>query len=246
MTPGIHTPAPTAAVTPLQELLIGWRGSQLRIRQFALTVDDTTAPLHELCAFRAEIFYANGRRPKFRNAEGRFVDAHSLDHGSYHLTAHAWPDAPPSAYIRLAPPALIDHFQTRALLGPSQFAARLAAHQLPETAIFEHSRLVVSEQARGKGLGALMNAAAMATARALGAAGMVGLCGIDDGQHIFQQRFGFIVSPGTKRYSTIYDDHICVIVNRTQDRAADYESLLHELQRRIIAASHRTQGFFIG
>ncbi|MET7458519.1 hypothetical protein ABZT03_43285 [Streptomyces sp. NPDC005574] len=236
MTSSAHGALPAPAAARFRDVAVGWRGWHLRIRRLPLAVCDTSAVLQDLRAFRAEILFAAGRRPAFRDFEGHFVDAHMLDHGAYHVTAHPEPSAPPSGYIRLAPPALTGHFQTRAFLGDDRFLSVLEADGMPERAVFEHARMVVAEHARGVGLGVLLNAAAIATARALGAAGMVGICGMDDGQHQLQQRFGFIICPGTEHYSAHYQDHVCAIVHRTDDRNGEYEDLVHQLHQRITFA----------
>ncbi|MFF3313597.1 hypothetical protein [Streptomyces sp. NPDC002952] len=235
MTSPARSSTPSLTVIPFRDISVGWRGLYLRIRRLPLNVCDTTTILQDLRAFRAEILYAAGRRPEFRAPDGRFVDTHILDHGAYHLTVHPDPSMPPSGYIRLAPSVLTSHFQTRALLGEDRFIALLATHEMAQSGVFEHSRLVVAEDARGAGLGILMNAAAIASARALGAAGMVGICGMDDGQHHLQQRFGFTICPDTEHYSTYYQDHVCVISRQIGNMNDEHEDLVHQLHQRIVS-----------
>jgi hypothetical protein len=232
MSSALNATIPSVSV-PFREMLFGWHGMNLRIRRLPLMVCDTTTVLQDLRAFRAEILFAGGRRPEFRAPDGRFVDAHMLDHGAYHITAHTEPSGPPKGYIRLAPPALTGHFQTRALLGDERFVTLLETHKILSRAVFEHSRLVVAEAARGVGLGILLNAVAVATARALGAAGMVGICGMDDGQHRLQQRFGFRILPETEHYSTQYQDHVCAVLHRAGNSNGESEYLTRQIYQEI-------------
>ncbi|MFE6775301.1 hypothetical protein [Streptomyces sp. NPDC057702] len=239
----IAAPARAKAAGP-RETVLPWRGDDLLLRCHATPTDTDAGPLPRLRAFRAEMLYAAGQRPAFRDPDGSFVDPQPLDFGAWHFTAHRDPAAPPAGYIRLAPPALSDHFQSRALIGPDQFAALLPALGVPGSATFEHSRLVVAEHARGVGLGALMNACAVAAARILGAVAMVGTVGFDGGHVTLQQRFGFSVCPGTERYSPLYRDHVCVVAQRTASAAehpAPYEPLV-DLVRQHLARALPDQG----
>ncbi|MEV0394733.1 GNAT family N-acetyltransferase [Polymorphospora rubra] len=228
-----RTPAPTVA--PFRNAVVEQQGWHLRIRQLPLAACNTTRLLQELRAFRAEVLYAGGRRPEFRNRAGEYVDAQLLDFGAYHITAHATATAPPGGYVRLVPPALTSQFQTRALLGPERFRALLDAHQASEDDVYEPSRLVVAEHARGLGLGAVLNAAALAAAQALGAAGVVAICGMDDGQHRFHQRFGYRLLPGTEHYDTHYEDHVSAMAHWTGDPNGEYHDLVHQIHRSITA-----------
>ncbi|MFB6396987.1 hypothetical protein [Polymorphospora lycopeni] len=237
MSAPVRTPAPV--VGPLWDVVVEQRGWHLHIRQLPLAACNNTRLLQELRAFRAEILYAGGRRPEFRNPAGQYVDAQLLDFGAYHITAHATPTAPPSGYIRLVPPALNGQFQTRELLGPDRFAAVLDLHRIAGEGVYEPSRLVVAGWARGLGLGAVLNAGAIATARALGAAGIVAICGMDDGQHRFHQRFGYRVCAGTEHYSTHYQDHVCAIVHPVDGPGGEYADLIDQLHAGIGSAAGR-------
>lgn len=184
---------------------------------------------------RARILYDNGRRPAFQDAEGAHVDEQELDHGAWHFVARRTPDGPPLGYVRLATPAHGELFQTRAYLGPDGFAELLRADGLRPDAVFEHSRLVVEHRARKLGLGVHLNAVAIAAARALGAAAMVGTSGTKDGQDGFHERFGFGAVPGTRRYVPHYTEDVVVMLHRTADGAGAYADLVDRLVPELVS-----------
>ncbi|MCX2185023.1 GNAT family N-acetyltransferase [Streptomyces sp. SKN60] len=192
--------------------------------------DAATAARLERCReFRARVLFDGGRRPEFRAADGRYVDAQVLDLGSWHFTARQGPGGPVIGYIRLVTPGTVEHFQSRVFLGPERFTALLRVEEAGAGGVFEHSRLVVDATARGLGLGAYMYAVAMAAARQLGAEAMIGISGTADGQFRLYKRFGFHIVKGTRSYVEHYGEDVCVIFNHTADGAGEFEALVERL-----------------
>ncbi|MFF3055780.1 hypothetical protein [Streptomyces sp. NPDC057909] len=182
-------------------------------------------------AFRARILCDGNRRPEFRSGDGSFADVQELDFNAWHFTARK-PGGPVLGYIRLATPAALMHHQTRLFLGPDRFTAFLDGEDVRDGGVFEPSRIVVDEAARGLGLGAYLFAVSMAAARVLGASAMVATSGTADGQLQLWQRFGFRIVPGSRAYIERYTEDVVAIVNRTQDTAAEFEGLVSRIAAR--------------
>jgi predicted GNAT family N-acyltransferase len=180
--------------------------------------------------FRARIFWDGGRRPAFRASGGSFTDEQELDYSSWHFAAYLESTEELVGYVRLNIPAAdVTNYQVHGYLGAEKFAAFLKSEGLSENEVFEWARLAVDPASRGSGLGAYLNAIAIAAARSLGAAAMIGTSGTADGQDLFHQRFGFHVVPGTRAYVDFYTEDVCILINHTADGANMYEDLVDRL-----------------
>jgi hypothetical protein len=203
---------------------------------------------------RARILFDRGRRPEFRAADGDHTDDQDLDYGAWHFVARLHPDEAPLGYIRLATPQLGALFQSRAFLGERRYAGLLTAAGVRADRVFEHSRLVVEHRARKLGLGAHLNAAAIAAAYSLGATAIVGTSGTRDGQDHFHERFGFRAVPGTRRYVEQYTEDVVQLFHLVGDGAGEYDELVARLAGQfpalaaaasaaaLLGTPHRTPG----
>ena len=215
-----------------------WHISVFQVASDASDAAELTQHIREL---RARILFEDGRRPEFRAAGGAHVDAQALDQGAWHFAAASHAGGPPLGYVRLCTPAAGELFQSRAYLGAEAFAALLRAQGLDPGKVFEHSRLVVEPRARKLGLGEYLNAMALAAARCLGAAAMIGISGTADGQDRFHGRFGFRPVEGTRRYVAHYAEDVVVMLHRVADGAGEHDALVSVLSERFpeLAAAGR-------
>jgi predicted GNAT family N-acyltransferase len=184
-------------------------------------------------ALRARILFDHGRRPEFLRADGSHAHDQDLDSGAWHFIARAEPDGPPLGYVRLSTPATGALFQSRAYLGAVRYEELLQAQGVGVHNTFEHSRLVVEHSARKLGLGAYLNALAVAAAHQLGAAAMIGTSGTKDGQDRFHARFGFCAVPGTRRYVEQYTEDVVIMFHRAADGAGQYGELVAQLREKF-------------
>lgn len=215
----------------------------LSFERDGVTLGITASPdarrLDELRTFRAEVLYADGRRPEFRDPHGRFIDDQEIDSGAYHLTARASVDGPLLAYARIAVPELSDGFQCRELLGPNALRAALEGFGVNGERVVEAGRLVVKQKRQGRQLGKLFISVGLAVVRVHGAEATIGTAGVLDGQARLYQRFGFKVHPGERYYSTHYQDEICVIVHRTADGALEFEDTVAAMAEQIVSTARQ-------
>jgi hypothetical protein len=63
-------------------------GNSLRIKVDRPGRDSQPGLLSAIRAFRAEVYYADGRRPSFRAPDGRFADPDDADLHAHHITCH--------------------------------------------------------------------------------------------------------------------------------------------------------------
>jgi len=121
--------------------------------------------LNEIREFRARVLYDNGRRPRFRQADGRYTDEDRLDEAAYHLSARL--AGALAGCVRLLP--MSDHSSclTEQLLGPSRFASMLRGLRVSRSQMIEGGRWIVDPTRRGARLGVLLAAGGVAVARAL-------------------------------------------------------------------------------
>ncbi|MER5627841.1 GNAT family N-acetyltransferase [Streptosporangium sp. NPDC002544] len=164
--------------------------------------------------FRAWVLYDNGSRPSFRVADTDYVDAQSLDLGSYHLIAYLEGGTEIVGCARLAPPGLAPRFQTRCHLGDREYADMLANMQVPAASVFEAGRLATAPELQGQGLGSWMVNAVVAAGHALGASLLLSTSGTGQGQHLLFGRLGWQAFPDTDKFSAHYQDTVRVIAHR--------------------------------
>lgn len=212
--------------TPSAPATAEWHLSAFQVPREDARHADMVANIRQL---RARILFDRGRRPEFRAADGSHIDDQDLDYGAWHFVARLDADAPPLGYIRLATPQTGALFQSRAFLGERAYGRLLAGAGVRPERVFEHSRLVVEHRARKLGLGAFLNAAAIAAAYSLGAAAMVGTSGTKDGQDHFHQRFGFRAVPGTRRYVEQYTEDVVQLFHLVGTGAGEYDELVARL-----------------
>ena len=101
----------------------------------------TPAWLVELSEMRGRVLYAEGRRPAFRLANGRFADPDPLDVYAYHLVAYAATGA--VGCIRLVPLADLPECFSEHLVGHQAFAQALDALQMTRPQAVEGGRWMV-------------------------------------------------------------------------------------------------------
>jgi len=122
--------------------------------------------LDEIREFRARVLYDNGRRPGFRQGDGRFADGDRLDQTAHHLSAQV--AGVVAGCVRLLPVRDGDRCLTEQLIGPTRFAEMLRGLGANRSEAIEGGRWVADPMHRTARLGMLLAAGGVAVARALG------------------------------------------------------------------------------
>ena len=168
----------------------------------------TPAWLVELSEMRGRVLYAEGRRPAFRLANGRFADPDPLDVYAYHLVAYAATGA--VGCIRLVPLADLPECFSEHLVGHQAFAQALDALQMTRPQAVEGGRwMVVPEYRHISPLAINLAAGIIAVGRQLGYKILIGPTGTRDRQADFLIRIGMQAMPVLLPVPMpVYDDEI--------------------------------------
>jgi hypothetical protein len=122
--------------------------------------------LDEIREFRARVLYDNGRRPAFRQGDGRYADSDRRDRAAHHLSARV--AGVMAGCVRLLPVPDGDVCFTEQLVGPVRFAEILSELGVDRSQTIEGGRWVVDPTHRPARLGVRLAAGGVAVARALG------------------------------------------------------------------------------
>lgn len=167
--------------------------------------------IREVQEFRAEVFFASGRRPSFRAQDGSFADTAPVDEHAYHLVCRDGAGAI-VGYIRAN---VLD------LQRPSSVAQHLGAARAEETLgqlgvsgsqVLEMGRLAVSTDRRWKGVAEALVVSAHALACRLGCLILWSVAAEGDGQKHYFIRYGAVELPDSSMYVPRYSDTACVVV----------------------------------
>lgn len=168
----------------------------------------TPAWLVELSEMRGRVLYAEGRRPTFQLADGRFADDDPLDVHAYHVVAYS--ATGPVGCIRLVPLADLPECFSEHLVGHQPFAQALVALQVTRPQAAECGRwMVVPDYRHVSQLGICLAAGIIAVGRQLGYKILIGPTGTRDGQANFLIRIGMQAMPALMPLPMpLYDDEI--------------------------------------
>ena len=97
--------------------------------------------LDEIREFRARVLYDNGRRPAFRQGDGRYADSDRRDRAAHHLSARV--AGVMAGCVRLLPVPDGDVCFTEQLVGPARFAEILSDLGVDRSQTIEGGRWVV-------------------------------------------------------------------------------------------------------
>jgi N-acyl-L-homoserine lactone synthetase len=139
--------------------MIGWQ-------LFAPPGEAPSGWLEEIREFRARILYDNGRRPAFRQGDGRYADNDRLDRAAHHVSARV--AGLVVGCVRLLPVPEGDVCFTEQLVGAARFAEMLSDLGVHRSQTIEGGRWVVDPTHRASRLGVLLAAGGLAVARASG------------------------------------------------------------------------------
>lgn len=168
--------------------------------------------VHEIRAFRAEVFYAGGRRPGFQAPDGSFTDREAADWHSCHVVCRNAAGEVVGC-LRLTP---AEHAENSAVLGHlgQGWAAELRReHKIDQHRMWEAGRLAVSAGQRRQGVAAVILLAALALGRRISRPVIWATSGERDGQHRYFTRFGAWVLPESSQYVAKYEDNVCVVIH---------------------------------
>ena len=183
-------------------------------------------------AFRAEIYYADGRRPSFRASDGRFVDPDDTDLRAYHIVCRDG-DGVLVGCLRAAPAEVLSSSPVEAHLGPDRTAELLGELGIDRTGLLEGGRLAVAAARRRHGVAAAIMMVTLALARHIGRPVIWGTAGEGAGQYKFFTRFGYRVVPGSSAYVRRYDENLCVVVHDQRAAAPPVAEAIRMVERSV-------------
>jgi predicted N-acetyltransferase YhbS len=186
-------------------------------------------------AFRAEIYYAGGRRPSFRAPDGRFVDPDDADLRAYHIVCRD-DDGVLVGCLRAVPGELLSSSPVEAHLGAGQAAELIAGLGIGRSGLLEGGRLAVTAARRHRGVAAALMMVTLALAVHVGRPVIWGTAGEGEGQYRFFTRFGYRVLPGSSAYVPKYDENLCVVVHDQRDAAPPVAEAVRRVERSVFGA----------
>ncbi|HVL84120.1 MAG TPA: hypothetical protein VM367_07540, partial [Pseudonocardia sp.] len=136
--------------------------------------------LARLRAFRAEVLFADGLRPAFRDVDGRFRDDDPVDPFAHHVVATL--DGVPIATLRVVPIEFTRIGFCERMFGGRAVEKVLAAAGSTRATTWEGSGWAVGPTRRGAAMGSRVLAAGSAVARELGLTTAIGAAGRRYGQ----------------------------------------------------------------
>jgi len=190
-------------------------------------------------AFRAEIYYADGRRPSFRAADGRFADPDDADLRSYHIVCRDR-DGVLLGVLRAAPAESLSSSPAEAHLGSGRTAELLAELGIDRSGLLEGGRLAVTATRRRSGVAAALMTVLLALAMDIGRPVIWGTAGEGDGQYRFFTRFGYNVVPGSSAYVPTYDENLCVVVHDQRTAAPQVTQAIAMVERSVFGAERES------
>lgn len=168
--------------------------------------------LEQIRAFRAEVFYDNGRRPSFRGADGLFRDVEDIDEHACHIVCRD-PDGAIAGCLRVARADLIPSSAVVEHLGAERTEQEMRALGLGPSRFMEVGRLAVDSGQRRRGVARALLMTSHVLACRLGCLVMWGTAGQGDGQDKYLSKFSSGVLPDSSAKVAKYEDEACVVVH---------------------------------
>jgi N-acyl-L-homoserine lactone synthetase len=150
--------------------------------------------LQELSEMRGEVLFDNGRRPLFKQSNGKFADPDVLDTYAYHLLAKS--DDRIVGCVRVIPLISSPTSITESLLGRSALEHVLQEIGSHYSHTVEASRWMVHPDFRGSRVSLGLAAGMMAIADHLNFKTMIAMAGTHDGQDRYLMHMGLLPLPG--------------------------------------------------
>jgi predicted N-acetyltransferase YhbS len=167
--------------------------------------------IKEVQEFRAEVFFAAGRRPSFRQEDGSFADDAATDGHAYHIVCRD-EQGSLTGYLRadlsdLGPQSSVVHH-----LGAERTEVVLRELDVSRGQVLEMGRLAVSATSRWLGIAEALVVSTHALACRLGCVILWCTAAEGDGQKHYFVRYGATELPGSSAYVPKYSDSACVVV----------------------------------
>ncbi|WP_410586447.1 GNAT family N-acetyltransferase [Amycolatopsis sp. lyj-23] len=189
----------------------------LPVKARSATTQEPSEPdwLSNIRSFRARVLWSRGRRPAFRTADGRFVDADTHDTSAYHLVLREPARGDILACVRCAPLERLRSSRVRSL-APEAASQLLRGAEISDSDVLEGARLVVEPTWQRSGLGSRLLVAETALAQLLGRRLVWGTMGCRQGQDRFFAKFGR-TPLGEQRFTLPqYDDEVVIMIGRPE------------------------------
>lgn len=193
--------------------------------------------LDELSELRGRLLYAEGRRPAFRLADGKFADQDALDRNAYHLLAYAATGL--VGCIRLVPLAAVARCVTETLVGSQPFQHALLALNVARHQAAECGRWMVAPEYRRNSMLAMRLAAGIiALGRQLNYKILVGPTGTRDGQANLLIRIGMQPLPTLAPLVVpLYSDEFQFIYIDPRCASAKFTLLINQMAEQLALAT---------
>ena len=193
--------------------------------------------LAELSEMRGRLLYAEGRRPAFRLANGKFADDDELDRYAYHLLAYAATSLVGCA--RLVPLGPVTRCVTETLVGSQPLHNALLALNVARYQAAECGRWMVEPEYRCTSMLAMRLAAGIiAIGRQLEYKILVASTGTRDGQVNLLIRIGFRRLPALAPLTVpLYTDELQFIYIDPRCASPKFTLLINQMTEQLALAS---------
>jgi len=234
-------PEPWQWVCDTAERTVEALGTSLWIKVYGPGRDEAgfITAIEAVRAFRAEIYYGDGRRPSFRAPDGRFVDPDDTDLRSYHIVCRDR-EGVLLGVIRAAPAESLSSSPVETHLGPVKTAELLAELGVDRNGLLEGGRLAVTATRRRSGVAAALMTVTLALTMHVGRPAIWGTAGEGDGQYRFFTRFGYRVVPGSSAFVPTYDENLCVVVHDQRAAAPQVTEAIAMVGRSVFGAERES------
>jgi predicted N-acetyltransferase YhbS len=194
--------------------------------------------IEEARMFRAEVFFASGRRPSFRTQDGAFADSAVTDDHAYHIVCRDSSGAL-AGYIRADVTDLQHHSSVVEHLGVQHTEEVLQRLGVRAGQVLEMGRLAVSAGSRWQGVAEAMVVSAHALACRLDCWILWCTAAEGDGQKHYFVRYGATELPGSSAYVPKYSDSACVVVQDLRDVLPRIRDAVRLVDEAVFGAAHR-------
>lgn len=173
---------------------------------------DFATALEQIRAFRAEVFYDDGRRPSFRGADGVFRDVEDIDEYACHIVCRD-PAGDVIGCMRVARADLLRSSAVAEHLGEERSEKEIRDLGLEKSQVMEVGRLAVASDQRRRGVARALLMTSHVLACRLGCLVMWGTAGQGDGQDKYLSKFSSGVLADSSATVAKYEDEACVVIH---------------------------------
>jgi predicted N-acetyltransferase YhbS len=191
----------------------------------------------EIQQFRAEVFFAAGRRPWFRKEDGSFADTATADDHAYHIVCRDEHGAL-AGYLRADLADLQRRSSVAEHLGMARAAGVLHRLGVPSSQVLEMGRLAVATDSRWQGIAEALIVSAHVLACRLGCLVLWCVAAEGDGQNHYFLRYGGTALPESSAYVPRYSDRACVVIQDLRVILPRVRTAVHMIDQAVFGAAN--------